>query len=384
MKIAIFSDTFAPQVNGVAKTLDKLKNYMDEKGIEYKFFIPGEASGYEPFNRIMSFSSMNFFLYPECKIALPRYVNVKEALDNFQPDLIHIATPFSIGLMGLKYARSHNIPLAASYHTNFIEYLKYYKLQFIENFLWNYFRWFHSFCHVNFCPSQDTFSKLKQKGIGNLKIWGRGIDTQKFSPKFYNEAVRKFYAPKNELVLLYVGRIAAEKELDVLLAAAELLNKKNLAFKLILVGDGPERREMEAKGIANVIFTGYKFNKELQEIYASSDIFVFPSSSETYGNVILEAMASGLPVVGAFAGGVKENLKNMYNGLAFNPGASQEMADKIERIIVDNELRKTLGKNARTYAATKSWSQVFVSLFNDYSTVIKKHKLNADSYYLSA
>jgi glycosyltransferase involved in cell wall biosynthesis len=379
MRVAIFSDTFLPQINGVTKTLAKLKDYMDKQGIGYKFFVPGEGVAAEPSGNVISFNSWNFFLYPECKIALPRYGGVKAALDEFQPELIHLVTPFSVGLMGLKYARDNNIPVVSSYHTNFTDYLKYYKLQMLESVCWRYFRWFHSFCRVNYCPSRDTLIKLQEKGINNLAIWGRGIDATKFSPEFRSQELRRRYTTGNELLLIYVGRIAAEKEIDVLLNAVALLNKKQLAFKLVVVGDGPERSQLEAEHIPNVIFTGYQFGRELQQLYATADIFVFPSSYETYGNVILEAMSSGLPVVGAYAGGVKENLMDMDNGLAFTSGSSEEMAEKIAQLLTDDQLRISLAKNAKRHAMTRDWDEVFLTLFKSYQGVIDEHSSGSNS-----
>ncbi len=369
MKIAIFTDTYAPQVNGVTKTLNRLKDYMDKNGIAYKLFFPAEGSPNET-KETISFYSIRFHLYPEYKIALPTYGEVKHALDSFEPDIIHIVTPFSVGLMGLKYARDNRIPLVSSYHTNFVDYFKYYGLQFLEGICWKYFNWFHSFCQINFCPSMDTLAKLKGKGIGNLKIWDRGIEADKFKPENYSQRVRDQYVKQNERLLLYVGRIAAEKELEVLLRAAEILNEKRYAYKLLMVGEGPQLEELRAKNIPNVVFAGYKFGQELQELYASSDIFVFPSSTETYGNVILEAMASGVPVVATLQGGVKENLVNGTNGLAFNVGSDSDMAKKIEHLLNNGGLRQELALNARAHAMEKGWERVFERLFDDYQAAI--------------
>jgi len=373
MKIAIFTDTFTPQVNGVTKTLNKLKEYMDLNGIEYKFFVPAEG---DPSNtqRTISFYSIRFHLYPECKIALPRYGEVKSVLDNFKPDLIHIVTPFSVGLMGLKYGRENRIPIVSSYHTNFVEYFKYYKLQFLEGFYWKYFNWFHSFCHINFCPSLDTLTKLQKKGITNLKIWDRGIEANLYTPENYSKEIRGKYVKKDEKLILYVGRIAAEKELDVLLKAAIILNQKNSAYKLLIIGEGPQLDELKELSIPNVIFGGYKFGHELQQIYASADVFAFPSSTETYGNVILEAMASGLSVIATYEGGVKENLLDGINGLTFKAGSSLDMANKIETLLNNHQLRISLAQNAREHAIKKSWHRVFERLFADYQSIVNTAK----------
>ncbi len=370
MRIAIFSDTFLPQINGVTKTLSRMKDYMDKNAIDYKFMIPGEQTTNNYFEQTISFQSYSFFLYPGCKVSFPHYQRVKEAMDGFRPDIIHLVTPFSLGLMGMKYARDNDIPIVSSYHTNFPQYLKHYNLQFLEPALWHFFRWFHSYSHINFCPSMDTLVLLKGKGIQDLEIWGRGIDVSRFSPDNRSEKIRSEYTDGREVILLYVGRLAPEKELDVLMAAADIMNKKGLKFRLVIVGDGPSRQSLEALDIPNVTFAGYKSGGELQEIYASADLFAFPSSTETYGNVILEAMASGLPVVAAGAGGVKENLVSMYNGIAFEPGSETDMASAMEVLISNENLRTRLGRNARTHSLSRNWDSVFAGLLRRYDEII--------------
>lgn len=369
MKIAIFSDTFLPQINGVTKTLGKMKEYMDANKIQYRFFIPGEESETHTLGQMITFQSINFFLYPECKIALPNYREVKQQLDAFKPDLIHIATPFSVGLTGLKYGRESNIPITCSYHTDFPAYLRHYNISFLEGALWKYFQWFHSFGSMNFAPSKETIRQLQENGIQNLEIWGRGIETDLFSPESRSLELRNQYCREEEILLLYVGRLAPEKELDILMEAAEYLNRKHIKFKLLLVGDGPSRRILEGKKVPNVLFAGYRSGEELRTLYATADIFVFPSSTETYGNVILEAMASGLPVVAPYAGGIKENLIHRYNGLACKTGDGIDMGKKIERLM-QLQTRYILAENARKHAMTRSWAEVFRGLFQKYEQII--------------
>ncbi len=374
MKIAIFTDTFLPEINGVTKTLSKMRNYMDNKGIEYKFFVPGDEA--QKKDNIVSFNSFKFFLYPERKIAIPRYREIKDNLDEFNPDIIFIVTPFAIGLMGLRYAKENGLPMVSNYSTDFPKYLRHYKLEILENALWTFFKWFHSYSYINLCPSTVTKLDMETHGIQNVELWSRGIETGEFSPQKRSEELRKQYcSDNNEKILLYVGRVAPEKELSVLMDSAKLLNKKNLRFKLLVIGDGPSKQEFENENIKNVVFVGYKTGDELKSYYASADIFTFPSSSETYGNVILEAMASGLPVVAPFAGGIRENLIDMENGIAFSSGDSQAMADKIEKIINNEELKNNLSKNAREHTLSKSWNEIYSNLFRRFREVINLYNL---------
>ncbi|RNC28640.1 MAG: GDP-mannose-dependent alpha-mannosyltransferase [Candidatus Dichloromethanomonas elyunquensis] len=381
MRIAIVSDTFYPQVNGVCNTFGKMVEYMDKKGTDYRFYVPL----WEPrvtandSDRIFRFDSIKPWFYPECRLAVPNrrnYIKLKNYLDRFQPQILHIATEFSLGYLALKYARESGIPTIMSYHTDIPSYLKYYSFQFVENAVWAYFRWFHSYAQLNLVPSQSTMAQLQVQEFSNLSFWKRGIDLERFSPSHKQEEIHNQIALPGEILLLYVGRISAEKELDVLIEAVRILRDKGLPFKLAMVGDGPYRQELESRREPNVVFLGYRNGKELQNIYASADVFVFPSSSETYGNVILEAMASGLPVVAPFSGGIRENLVDGYNGLAFTIANSPDMAVQIERMITEHDTRKRLGENAVKSVANKTWESVFEELFQLYGSFLRdNHKI---------
>ena len=372
MRIAVFSDTFFPQINGVSRVLGKYLEYMDKKDIEYSLFVPDKQERVYDGN-IIPLGGVKFVLYPEMKIVIPRYLKVKHVLDAFKPDLVHLATPFSMGLMGMKYARARQLPLISSYHTNFDQYLNYYDLPLLIGPVNKYVKWFHSFSQLNFCPSRETLLQLQELGINNLEVCPNGVDQEFFSPDFRNDQTRQsLFAGDEGPILLYVGRIAPEKGLDVLLKAVKTLNHWGTSFKLILVGDGPSREKLEAMGIDNVLFLGYKTGRELQEIYASADLFVFPSTTETFGNVVLEAMCSGLPVVAARAGGVKDNVIDMYNGMTFQPGDHLDMARAINMLIHDKTLLAQLVTNALEYAMTKTWDGIFDQFFFRLQSLLPK------------
>ena len=315
---------------------------------------------------------VKFPVYPELKIPLPSYKEMAKELDDFKPDLIHLATPIVIGMCGLKYAKDNGIPFVASYHTNLSQYLKYYKFKILESILWKYFNWIHNQCEANYCPSKATLQLLRRKGIRNLEIWDRGVDCTEFSPNYRNECLRKKLAGDKKLILLYVGRLAHEKNLDVLINTMKRINKQLKDVCLVMTGDGPAREELQEISPENVVFTGYKSGLELSEIYASADIFVFPSTTETFGNVVLEAMASGLPVVAPMAGGIKDNLINGYNGIACKPKNAGDMTRAVVRLAEDRSYRQLLAVQARKYAQQKSWKGVFDKLIDSYQRVVYK------------
>ncbi|MDR3601116.1 MAG: glycosyltransferase family 1 protein [Desulfosporosinus sp.] len=375
MRIAYFTDTYLPQINGVSNTLEKLGTYLTDRAIEHMFFAPYyDEKIISPSNSpIARFKSISLPFYPECRLSLPLYANLCQIADKFKPTIIHLTDPFGIGLAGLRYARERGIPIVSSFHTNFDVYLKYYNLEYFEEIIWGFLKWFHGFSKLNLCPSQDTLKTLESKGLENLQIWSRGIDRDKFNPNQRRLDLRYQLKAENKMIFLYVGRMAAEKDLDILLDSIEIVNSGYAdQVQFVFVGDGPYAKLIKERFYANVVFMGYLKDRELSAIYASSDVFVFPSSTETFGNVALEAMASGLPVIAVDSGGVKENVVHNYNGLMCTPRNTESFAKAIIRMIEDKQLKARLAANAREHSALKSWSKIFDQLIVDYGAVLKK------------
>ncbi len=374
MRIAIFTDTFYPQINGVTKTLQKLVNQFETDKIDYIIFAPKEQ-GIKNNQKVIRFFSLPFILYPECRFTFPLYPSIEKTLKNFKPDLIHIVTPFSVGLCGLYFAKTYKVPLVNSYHTNFDQYLKYFHLSFLHKLSWNYMRWFHSHSLKNYCPSKATLETLQMHGINNLDIWTRGIDTYTFSPQHRDEAYRNSLGLNDKLIFLYVGRMSKEKDLDIFMDVAQKLNEKyKNSIHFLMVGEGPLLNKFKNFAMENMTFTGFLHGENLSKVYASSDVFLFPSSTETLGNVILEAMASSLAVVACDAGGVKDNLIHRFNGIACSIRNEVEFYKACEKLINNRDLLKKLQHNARLYTLNKSWNHIFSELINSYQEVIEAKK----------
>jgi len=376
-KIAIFTDTYVPDVNGVAITLKHFTDYLEKKGYEYIVFAPNSKKEEERFSsQVHRFKSMSFFLYPECRLALPNTFKMKAELQKFQPDIIHIVTPFNIGFFGIRLAKKLNIPVVGSYHTNFDKYLEYYNLQFLKNFIWKYMRWFHKPLQRIFVPSNDTIEQLRRKGFRNLKVWPGGVDCELFHPDYSKESVRKKYQIKEEFILSFVGRLAPEKDIDTLMKiAANIPLELNKKIHWLIVGDGPSKEEMMKNALPNMTFTGYLNGGNLAEVYSASNLFVFPSATETFGNVVIEALASGTPVIGANAGGVKSLVTSNKNGILCEPKKVEEFVRAIETVLTDSQLRMTLSKNARQFALTQSWEAIFDQLMKDYEETLNEGQM---------
>lgn len=376
MKIAIFTDTFYPDINGVARTLKRLTEYLEAKNITFKIFAPESTREQLSARDIHRFKSISFFLYPECRIAFPNLLNIKAELIDFSPDLIHVATPFNLGLSGVYFAKKLNIPLVGSYHTDFDQYLNYYDLPFLSKFLWKYMNWFHHSFIKLFVPSKETFYQLRKQGFTNLEIWPRGVDCKVFHPFYDKKAVREKYGLSKKYLLTYVGRLAPEKDLNTLLAVSTSLPAQlNENIEWLVIGDGPLREELQKKAPVNMRFTGYLNGEHLAEIYAASDLFVFPSQTETFGNVVLEALASGTPVIGANAGGVKNLVKSGVTGFLCTPGHIEEFALSIQKLLRHDSLRIQMGWEGRNFALFQNWDKIFGNLLKHYSSVIDERKV---------
>lgn len=374
MRIAIFSDTYAPEINGVARTLKRYTDYLEKHGIEYRLFVPECSTPVPPVPQVQRFTSIPFLLYSDCRVALPNPLHIKQTLGDFKPTLIHIATPFNLGLFGLHYGRKYDIPMIASYHTHFDEYLEYYHLSFLKKWIWKYMNWFHRPFEKVYVPSQSTKVKLLSKNIHHdIDLWGRGVNPQAYTPaKRSRTLFKEQFQIKEKNILLYVGRIAPEKDIQIVLETFQSLPEHiKKETHLVIVGDGPLLPALSEQYKTKVTWTGFMEGEQLAQLYASSDLFIFPSPTETFGNVVLEALSSGLPVIGANAGGVKHLVNNGINGFLCEPKNSEEFARYTSLLLEDHLLRLSFSSEARRFAETLSWDEIFEKLIDSFRLVVK-------------
>lgn len=386
MKIAYFTDTFVPELNGVTNTLSRLQSWLDTKGIRYAFFAPdylgktGRGTGGADAETAVTgnaamgvyrFKGLSTSLSPESCLAFPRRREIFDLCDSFKPDLVHVVTELGIGYKGLSYARSRKLPLVMSYHTDYCRYLRYFHLDFFKPLTEKYLAWFYRFAHRTLAPSKHTLEQLFQRQYRNLGLWSRGIDTEKFNPRFRSRSWRLRLGLDDKFVFLYVGRLSPEKGLDMLLYAIEELEHRfpgKAAF--VFTGDGPYAQLIRQKNYSNVILTGFKRGPELSEIYASADCFAFPSGTETFGNAPLEALASGLAVAGVASGGVTEFLSHGKNALLCAADDTGAFTENLVTMMNKHRLRRELAENGRKLAQSRSWDLVFDDLLSVYAGLI--------------
>ncbi|PWW07479.1 glycosyltransferase involved in cell wall biosynthesis [Paenibacillus cellulosilyticus] len=377
MRLAIFTDTYEPEVNGVARTLGRWTDFLRRQGIEVMVFAPDPAMDHtsqQTSIQVQRFTSFPFFLYPECRLAVPNPVPVRRALQLFQPTLIHVATPFNMGLFGIHYAKKYRIPLVASYHTHFDRYLPYYNLQWMAKLLWRYMEWFHHECRMIFVPSPSTKAQLVGRGWRGerLLVWPRGIKADQFYPGVNRselELPASCTITPEQFVVLYVGRLSPEKDVGIAIDAFDKFRRSHPDAVMLIAGDGPSASELAARVTREQLpihFLGFQSMPALRELYAAADAFMFPSATETFGNVVLEAMACGAPVIGARAGGVADTVTHGVNGLLCDPGHVDSFVDALERLYHDPEERGRLSARGLAYSRNQSWDAIFGRLLSQF------------------
>ena len=379
MKIAFFTDTFTPEVNGVAMTLARLSSYLEKEGIEFIFFAPeyetraslSEDDTLSSAKKVHRFPGLKFNVSPNSRLAFPIPIPIFNICDEFKPDIIHVTTEFGIGHAGLIYASVRKLPLVMSYHTDYCNYLKYHRLMPLGPVAELFFKQFYSYSDRTLVPSKFTLEQLRRKGYDNLSIWSRGIDTCRFNPAFRSIQMREALGIGDRFAFLNVGRLSSEKGLDTLLYAAGKINETYPGEAVfVITGEGPYEDTIKRAGLGNVVMTGFQRGYKLSEIYASCDCFAFPSATETFGNTGLEAMASGLAVVGINSGGVTEYLGHGENGLLSENGDKDDFTRNLVKLMRNNELRKGLSENALITAGARDWDRVSESLIAEHKAVI--------------
>lgn len=375
MRIALFTETFLPKVDGIVTRLSHTVDHLQRLGDQVLVFSPdGGLTEYRG-ARICGVPGFPLPLYPELKLALPRPL-IRQELEDFQPDLIHIVNPAVLGLGGLYYAKSLEVPLVASYHTHLPKYLEHYGLGMLEGVMWELLKAVHNQAQINLCTSTAMQDALTSHGIERVEVWQKGVDTELFHPDLVRQEVRSHLSQghPDSPILLYVGRLSAEKEIDRIKPVLEAIPNARLA----LVGDGPYRQDLE-KHFADTPthFVGYLTGGDLAAAFASADAFVFPSRTETLGLVLLEAMAAGCPVIAANAGGIPDIVTDGVNGYLFDPQDEQGAITATQRLLANPQERDTLRQNARQEAERWGWSAATRQLQGFYRSVLARSMLSA-------
>jgi len=384
LRLALFTDTYPPQINGVARTLERLVRAIEARGgavhvvtVEDPAASPDgtvsgapRAPGSGLRTPISRWPSVPFWAYPQLRVSAPARMRALDVIERFRPTLVHAATEFGVGLGALVAAREARVPLVTSYHTHFEQYIHFYRLSFLNAIAWPYLRWFHNSGLRTFVPSGVVARELEAHGVRGVRVWGRGVELDRFHPRFRSADCRaRLGANDGTLLVAYVGRLAPEKGIDVALAGMRLaLERQPGRVVFALAGDGPAEARCRASAPPGTVFTGRLVGRALSEFYASADVLVFPSLTETFGNVVLEAMASELALIAPDEGATTE-LATSERALQFPARDPAALAACVERLLHDDSLRRRLAAAALAEARERTWDRVFDRLLADYREV---------------
>lgn len=359
--------------DGVSLTLNRLVRWLERNGVEVLVIAPvAEEPAMEHQGRLLPVPSFAIPTRKEYRIGRRLTPLLKDEIVRFKPDLFHIAVPDITGHSALRLAETMRVPVVSSFHTRFDGYLQYYHLSILEPWFHKKLRAFYARCEHLYVPSASMMDELAGQGIAdNMRLWTRGVDHDRFSPDRRSQEWRRAHGiADDDLVIAYAGRLVAEKNMAVMARVFAGLKARGVAHRTILLGDGPEAGWMR-KALPETVFAGFLHGDELAAGYASSDIFFFPSITETFGNVTLEAMASGLPAVTADATGSRSLVRDGETGFLVPVDREEQMIERLVQLLTDGEMRRKFGVRAREIAVSEhEWDGIFARLRSDYEDAI--------------
>jgi phosphatidylinositol alpha 1,6-mannosyltransferase len=368
VRIAIITESFPPDVNGVAHCVVRVAENLVRKGHYPLVIAPDSGRGPEvdsqfafPVERV---PSVRLPGYPSFRLGLPSPAT-RKAIVRHGTEVVHLASPVALGAWGTRVARAEHLPTVAVYQTDLPSYARAYHLgRATEAIAWHWLRDVHNTAGRTLAPSSMTAAELADHGLERIRLWGRGVDTERFRPGLRDEVLRAALAPHGEVIIGYVGRLAIEKRVDLLAAVAALPG-----VKLAVTGGGPMEDELRA-ALPTATFLGMRHGADLARIYASLDVFVHTGPFETFGQTIQEASASGLPVVAPASGGPLDLVEDGETGYLVPPGAPDALIEAVRKLTGDPALRARLGAAGRRKVLGRTWSALTDELLGHYAAVI--------------
>jgi len=368
MRVALFTETFLPKIDGIVTVICLLLDHLEKRGIEAVVVAP--QMGVERYNsaRVIGVPGVTLPLYPELKVGPPT-LSTYNQLKAFDPDVAHFIHPALIGGVGLLMAKRLGLPTVASFHLDLSRLVHHFNIGFIEPFTNWFTRTVFNQADATLAPSRLIQRDMLRLGVREVGLWKRGVDAERFNPAFRDADMRTRLSDghPDEVVLLYVGRLSTEKQIDHLKPVLEHLP----GVRLAIVGDGPARADLQARFAGTpTTFMGYMKGEALSQAYASADVFVFPSALETFGLVVVEAMAAGLPVVASRVGGVADVVDEGRTGYTFEVGDIRALVDGVRQVTADRARMTVMGQTARSFAETQSWPAMMDEVVDLYAQLI--------------
>jgi glycosyltransferase involved in cell wall biosynthesis len=362
LHVTLITETFSPEINGVANTLGRLCDGLRLRGHRVELIRPRQSAetGFVAADDLMLCRGWPIPGYPGLQWGQSSMHKLLRRWQRQRPDVLYIATEGPLGLSAMRAARRLGIAVISGFHTNFQQYTRPYGMGFITRLLTHYLRWFHNRSRVTLVPSVSQKMELERRGFERIELLARGVDSQLFHPARRSQSLRESWGlTADDIVVLHVGRLAQEKNLGLLKSSFEALQTTHpeRCLKLVIVGDGPQRALLEQQ-MPEAIFCGTQRGEALATHYASGDLFIFPSLTETFGNVVLEALASGLAVVAYDEAAAAQHIRHGHNGALAMPGDEEAFIDAACWMLDNSETLRTVRLNARRHASRQGWGAV--------------------------
>ncbi|MDP9986710.1 glycosyltransferase family 1 protein [Arthrobacter sp. FW306-05-C] len=377
MRIAIVAESFLPLMNGVTHSILRVLDHLQERGDDVLVIAPsahdGGAASHVNGAEVHRLPAVPLAGYTNVRVALGGVYRVKRILAEYAPDVVHLASPFVLGWRAAQAASQLGIPTVAVYQTEVPGYAARYGVPFLENWAWARVEHIHLLATRTLAPSTFALNQLRGRGIPRVRMWRRGVDTARFSPEKRDDGWRASVAPNGERIIGYVGRLAAEKQVEDLAALAGMSNTR-----LVIVGDGPQRNALEA-ALPDALFTGFLGGEELARAVASFDLFVHPGEFETFCQTIQEAMASGVPVVATGRGGPLDLVENSRTGWLYEPGDLSGMRARVQDLVGDDAKRRAFATAAHASVQDRTWPALCSELIHHYEEAIAAVPMAASS-----
>lgn len=379
LRVAVVTETYPPEVNGVAVTMARIVDGLRARNHELQLIRPRQHAAdlggrEERFHEVLM-RGLPIPRYPNLKMGLPSKKALVDLWLARRPDLVHIATEGPLGWSALQAAARLRLPVSSDFRTNFHAYSRHYGVGWLHKPVMAYLRKFHNLAQCTMVPTAALQRSLAEYGFRNVVVVARGVDTQAFNPERRSAELRATWgAGADALVVLHVGRLAPEKNLDTLVAAFEAIRRRNPAARLVVVGDGPARKSLQAR-CPEAIFAGMRAGEDLARHYASADLFVFPSLTETFGNVTPEAMASGLPVIAYDYAAAAQLIESGRNGLLAPSGDQAIFEAHAANLADDAPRRRELGARARQSALSLGWDRIVEQVETVFDATIRRGPL---------